>query len=64
MIKRIVWTVVVILLMLAAYLSLWPVPIHAVAWKAPVAPGYTGPHAANATLGVLTLIQLGVESGT
>ena len=34
MIKRIVWTVVVILLALTAYLSLWPVPIHAVAWKA------------------------------
>ena len=63
MIKRIVWTVVVILLVLAAYLSLWPVPIHAVAWKAPVAPGYTGPHAANDKLAGLTLIQLGAEAG-
>ena len=53
----------VILLALAAYLSLWPVPIHAVAWKAPVAPGYTGPHAANDKLAGLTLIPLGAEAG-
>ena len=63
MIKRIVWTIAVILLVLIAYLSLWPVPIHAVAWKAPVAPGYTGPHAANDKLAGLTLIQLGAEAG-
>jgi hypothetical protein len=63
MIKKIVWTVAVILLVLAAYLGLWPVPIHAVAWKAPVAPGYTGPHAANDKLAGLTLIQLGAEAG-
>ena len=59
MIKRIVWTIAVILLLLTAYLCLWPVPIHAVAWKAPVAPGYTGPHATNDKLAGLTLIQLG-----
>ena len=63
MIKRIVWTIGVILLVLAAYLSLWPVPIHAVAWKAPVPPGYTGPHAANDKLAGPTLIQLGAEAG-
>ena len=63
MIKRSVWTIAVILLVLIAYLSLWPVPIHAVAWKAPVAPGYTGPHAANDKLAGLTLIQLGAEAG-
>lgn len=63
MIKRIVWAVGVILLALAAYLGLWPVPIHAVAWKAPVAPGYAGPHAANDKLAGLKLIELGAEAG-
>jgi hypothetical protein len=59
MVKRVLWTIAVILLVLAAYLSLWPVPIRAVAWKAPVAPGYTGPHAANDKLAGLMLILLG-----
>ena len=63
MIKRIVWMIGVVLLVLAAYLGLWPVPIHAVAWKAPAAPGYTGPHAANDKLAGLTLIPLGAEAG-
>ena len=63
MIKRIVWAVLAIVLVLAAYLSLWPVPVHAVAWKAPAAPGYTGPHAANDKLAGLTLIPLGAEAG-
>lgn len=48
---------------LVAYLTLWPVPIDAVAWKAPAAPGYTGPHAANERLARLNLIPLGIEAG-
>ncbi|MBB5608186.1 MULTISPECIES: SMP-30/gluconolactonase/LRE family protein [unclassified Janthinobacterium] len=39
-----------VILALAAYLSLWPVPIHAVNWQAPVAPGYVGVHAPNSKL--------------
>lgn len=50
-------------LTLGAYLSLWPVPVQPVAWKAPPAPGYVGVHAVNAWLGNLTLIPLGQESG-
>jgi sugar lactone lactonase YvrE len=63
MTRKIVWTIAVILAVLAAYLSLWPVPIRAVAWNAPGAPGYSGPHAANDKLAGLTLIQLGAEAG-
>lgn len=48
---------------LVAYLSLWPVPINAVAWRAPAAPGYTGPHAENDKLSRLNLIPLGAEAG-
>jgi sugar lactone lactonase YvrE len=48
---------------LAAYLALWPVPIRAVSWQAPQAPGYVGAHAANSKLAGLTLIALGVDAG-
>jgi sugar lactone lactonase YvrE len=44
-------------------LTLWPVPIHAVAWKAPTDPGYAGPHAVNDKLAGLNLISLGDEAG-
>lgn len=63
MVKRIVGVVVLVLIALAAYLALWPVPIRAVAWQAPAPPGYSGPHAANDKLAGLTLIPLGTESG-
>ena len=46
-----------------AYLLLWPVPIRPVAWSAPQAPGYQGPHAVNDTLSQLTLIDLHGEEG-
>ena len=63
MIKRTVSALVLLLVALAAYLSLWPVPIHAVAWKAPPVPGYAGVHAVNQKLSGLTLIPLGAEAG-
>ena len=49
--------------LLAAYLSLWPVPIEPVSWSAPVAPGYVGPHAVNNKLAGLNMISLGTEEG-
>jgi sugar lactone lactonase YvrE len=52
-----------VLLVLAAYLLLWPVPVQPLAWVAPAAPGYVGVHKANPWLGNLTLISLGQESG-
>ena len=61
--KKIGWTLAVVLLGLVAYLCLWPVPIRAVSWKAPVAPGYTGAHAVNRKLAGLNLIPLGAEVG-
>ena len=52
-----------LLLLLAAYLSLWPVPINPQRWAAPTAPGYAGPHAVNNTLAGLKMISLGAEEG-
>jgi sugar lactone lactonase YvrE len=63
LVRRIVRTLVVVALVLAAYLALWPVPIRAVAWQAPAAPGYLGAHAPNDKLAGLTLIPLGAEAG-
>lgn len=61
--KKVLWLLALALLALAAYLSFWPVPIQAVSWKAPAAPGYTGPHTVNEKLARLNLIPLGTEAG-
>jgi sugar lactone lactonase YvrE len=52
-----------LLLALAAYLSLWPVPVEPVAWDAPAQPGYAGAHAPNTRLAGLKMIALGAEEG-
>jgi sugar lactone lactonase YvrE len=61
--KRIFWLPVVIVLVLAVWLGLWPVPIEPVAWHAPGAPGYTGAHATNTRLVGLRHIALNGEVG-
>lgn len=61
--KKLAWTLACILLVMAAYLCLWPVPIQPVSWKAPSAPGYTGVHAPNNRLAALKIIPLGDEQG-
>ena len=59
--KKVVWTLLTLLLALAAYLSLWPVPVEPVSWQAPAAPGYVGVHAPNTRLSGLQMIALGVH---
>lgn len=61
--KVVVWILALLLLALAAYLCLWPVPVQPVSWKAPVAPGYNGIHAPNTRLAGLQIIPLGAEEG-
>lgn len=51
------------LLLLAAYLFLWPVPVDPVAWQAPVDRGYVDPYASNDLLRPTTAIDLGDYSG-
>lgn len=48
---------------LAAYLLLWPVPVQPVAWSAPRSPGYVSPHALNTRLAGLHPIDLGADEG-
>jgi sugar lactone lactonase YvrE len=61
--RKIILTIVVIIFLLAAYLTLWPVPIKPVSWNAPMPPGYTGPHEVNTKLANLKMISLGKEEG-
>lgn len=56
--KKLLAAALAMLAALAAYLALWPVPVQPVAWVAPPAPGYQGPHAVNTRLAGLTLIAL------
>ncbi len=62
--KKTGWTLIIVMLTLAAYLILWPVPVEPVRWQAPVAPGYTGVHAVNNKLAGIQLIDLGDEAGS
>lgn len=61
--KKLSLILALVLLALAAYLSLWPVPVEPVRWQAPPAPGYTGEHAPNNRLAGMQVISLGVEEG-
>jgi sugar lactone lactonase YvrE len=61
--NRFLWALVLVAIALTAYLGLWPVPIRAVAWQAPAAPGDAGAHAANDRLAKLNRIPLGAEAG-
>jgi sugar lactone lactonase YvrE len=61
--KTIAWIFAAGVLALAAYLSLWPVPIQPVSWQAPAFAGYTGVHAPNTLLANLQRISLGTEEG-
>jgi sugar lactone lactonase YvrE len=53
----------VLVVALAAYLSLWPVPVEPRGWKPPVLTGYTGAFAVNNKLAQLNMISLGQEEG-
>lgn len=61
--KKIAYGLLALVLALAAYLVLWPVPVDPVAWQAPAPPGYGGAHATNQRLAGLQLIPLGDEAG-
>lgn len=61
--KKTAWVLGLLVLLLVAYLSGWPVPIEPVSWKAPAAPGYVGAHAVNQKLANLKMISLGAEEG-
>lgn len=55
--------VLVVLALLHAYLTLWPVPIAPTAWDAPDNAGYTGDYAPNTDLAGLNEIDLAPHHG-
>lgn len=61
--KRFLSSLAVLILLTAAYLLLWPVPITPQAFILPSAPGYGGVHAVNTKLANLQLIDLHGEVG-
>jgi sugar lactone lactonase YvrE len=61
--RRLIKWLVIIALLLAAYLLLWPVPIRAVAWQAPRFAGYVGRHARNDRLAALRPISIAPQVG-
>lgn len=52
-----------VLVLVALYLALWPVPVEPAAWRAPPNPGYTGPYAPNERLDEVEPIPLGAHRG-
>lgn len=63
MIKRIFSNIFGWVLVLAAYLLLWPVPIEPVAWSAPKDAGYVGPFTPNSVLDEINPASLDGFSG-
>lgn len=61
--KKVLGVFAVILVILLAYLSFWPVPIDPVQWIPPKFEGYTGPHAVNTKLANLQMIPMNGEEG-
>jgi sugar lactone lactonase YvrE len=61
--KKTAWIFTAAALAVTAYLCFWPVPVEPVGWQAPVAPGYSGPHAPNNRLADIRLIALNDETG-
>src|SRR5262245_28887868 len=61
--KRIGAALLLALVLVGAYLCLWPVPIRPVAWEAPEPPGFTGVYAANNRLASLESFPLASEHG-
>lgn len=63
MIKKLLLALVLIVGLLIAYLSLWPVPIEPEAWDAPMSEGYVGKFASNTELANLDTLSIGDHHG-
>ena len=63
MFKRILWSLLVIIIVIVIYFVAWPVPIDPVAWEAPTNPGYSGPFAPNERLKGIQVLPIGDNHG-
>jgi len=63
MLKKILWLIVALIVLIVAYLTAWPIPVEPVAWQAPPNPGYSGPFAQNQRLKGIETFSIGDNSG-
>lgn len=63
MLKVLLRVLLALIIVGAAYLLLWPVPVEPVAWDAPDDPGFAGPYTPNDRLAGLTLVSLEGRKG-
>ena len=63
MLRKGLFALLIILLLIVLYFLAWPVPIEPVAWKAPPNPGYTSPFARNDLLKPIEFLKIGTNHG-
>ncbi len=63
MMRRMLKVLGLLAIALVAYLLFWPIPIEPVAWNAPEAADYSGPHLRNERLAALVPISVAPEIG-
>ncbi len=63
MLKRILWSLLLIIIVIVIYLVALPVPIDPVAWEAPTNPGYSGAYAPNERLKGIQVLPIGDNHG-
>ena len=63
MLKKGLFALLIIVLLIVLYFLAWPVPIEPVAWKAPPNSGYTGPFAQNELLKAIEFLKMGTNYG-
>ncbi len=63
MLKRILWTLIIVIGVVVLYLVTWSVPIDPVAWNAPPNSGYRGPFTQNERLRGIQVLPIGDNHG-
>jgi len=63
MLRKSLYALLIMLVLIVLYFLAWPVPIEPVAWKAPPNPGYTGPFAQNELLKAIEFLKIGPNYG-
>jgi streptogramin lyase len=56
--RKLIYIILILFVLVSLYLLLWPVPIEPVAWSPPEATGFTGPYAENNLLAEAKLYPL------
>jgi strictosidine synthase-like protein len=63
MLRKVVWTMATLMILVIFYFVAWPVPVEPVAWEAPPNRGYTGPFAPNEWLKGIETLAIGDNHG-